>query len=209
MIDKPRLRQIARFWDVCTKCPIGLIARKHVHCRVVGPGSTCDVCFVGEAPGVNEDVKGLPFIGDAGKLFDDAIDEARLNVTLPLYEEGDSVEKCVSRVMTHAFVNLVACRPCDRKGGPNRQPSGSEINNCQDHLKQLVEALDPRIVVLTGKVAQNNAPFFPERETRRIPHPAYIIYRGGRSSEDYKRYVDRLTEIFEFAWELKEESRCQ
>lgn len=203
MIDYKKLEKIVSTWDGCTKCPIGKIARKHVHYRIVGSGKDCDVLFCGEAPGVVEDVKGFVFVGDSGKLFDDAIQEAVLNVDERVYTSSDPLE--VKPSFVYAFVNLVACRPCDRKGGPNRQPSDEEIRNCEDHLTQLVEAFDPKIVVLTGKVAQVNAPFFPEREARRIPHPAYIIYRGGRSSEDYKRYVDRLTEIFEFAWELKNE----
>jgi uracil-DNA glycosylase family 4 len=102
-----------------------------------------DVLFIGEAPGMNEDKHGLPFIGNAGKFLDDmlaSIDWSR-----------DSV-----------FVtNIVKCRPPG-----NRDPLPDEISACSAYLDAQIEALDPLMVVTLGRYSM--ARWFANERISRI-----------------------------------------
>jgi uracil-DNA glycosylase len=112
----------------CTKCPQLAATRTTV---VFGAGNAdADVMFVGEAPGVNEDRQGLPFVGQAGKLLDQLLEEigmARRDVWV---------------------CNVLKCRPPG-----NRDPQPSEIDACQDYLLRQVELIEPRVICTLGNFA--------------------------------------------------------
>jgi uracil-DNA glycosylase len=83
--------------------------------------------FVGEAPGANEDEQGLPFVGRAGKLLDQLLEEIGL-------ARGD------------VFVtNVLKCRPPG-----NRDPLPIEIENCQEYLLRQVELIEPTVICTLG-----------------------------------------------------------
>ena len=126
-----------------------------------------DWLFIGEGPGAEEDVKGEPFVGQAGKLLDnmlDALDLARGN-----------------RVY---IGNAVKCRPPG-----NRTPEAAEMAACWPWLERQIELLRPKIIVLLGKAAvhavlhddKSLASMRGKRfEYRGIPvvvtyHPAYLL----------------------------------
>jgi DNA polymerase len=86
--------------------------------------------LVGEAPGREEDLKGLPFVGRAGKLLDKALLQAGL-------------EK------SEVFItSVVKCRPPE-----NRKPKKEEINLCHPYLQAQMDLVHPRIVCLMGNTA--------------------------------------------------------
>jgi uracil-DNA glycosylase family 4 len=90
-----------------------------------------DWLFIGEGPGAEEDVKGEPFVGQAGKLLDNmlaALDIARGN-----------------RVY---IANAVKCRPPG-----NRTPEAAEMAACRPYLERQIALLKPKIIVLLGKAA--------------------------------------------------------
>ena len=96
----------------CLRCPL-----HEGRTRVVfGSGNAdADLMFVGEAPGQQEDLQGLPFVGRAGKLLDELIGEIGL-------ERGD------------VFVaNVLKCRPPG-----NRDPQPDEIETCRPYLHRQV-----------------------------------------------------------------------
>jgi len=169
-------------WINCRKCPLGERAKFHVLGRGELPAQ---VLFVGEGPGKSEDVLGEAFIGPAGKLLDKAVSFANKKKA-PVY-----------------FTNLVACRPCDRIGAPNRQPEGSEILACLPRLQKAVKISGARGIVLCGKLPQLVFAKFmqwPEPVVKpsilEIPHPAWVLRRGGDQSADWPNYVSKLVSFF-------------
>ena len=126
-----------------------------------------DWLFIGEGPGAEEDVKGEPFVGQAGKLLDNmlaALDIARGN-----------------RVY---IANAVKCRPPG-----NRTPEAAEMAACWPYLERQIALLKPKVIVLLGKAAvhavlRDDKPLGGMRgkpyEFAGIPvvvtyHPAYLL----------------------------------
>lgn len=87
--------------------------------------------FVGEAPGAEEDKRGEPFVGQAGKLLDSMLAAIQL-------KRGDNVY----------IANVLKCRPPG-----NRDPQGEEVVKCDPYLKRQVELIRPKLVVALGKFA--------------------------------------------------------
>src|SRR3954452_11027049 len=112
----------------CPKCPEFVATRTQV---VFGAGNAdADLMFVGEAPGANEDRMGRPFVGQAGKLLDQLLQEVGL--------QRDEV-----------FVaNVLKCRPPG-----NRDPHPVEIENCQDYLMRQLDLIEPKVVCTLGNFA--------------------------------------------------------
>jgi DNA polymerase len=114
----------------CTKCDLCKTRTN----AVPGKGNfQSDVIFVGEAPGRNEDQKGEPFIGVAGKKLSIALDEAGIS--------RDDVY----------ITNIVKCRPPN-----NRVPKTSERETCQEYLKQEISIIKPEIICILGNTAFNS-----------------------------------------------------
>jgi len=111
----------------CTACPL-CETRTNV---VFGTGSTdAEVLFVGEGPGEQEDLKGEPFVGRAGKLLDDmmaiiGLDRSNVYIT-----------------------NIVKCRP-----PKNRDPLNTEQEACIKWLRKQTVLLNPKIIVCLGRIA--------------------------------------------------------
>ena len=111
----------------CSKC--GLCETRHN--VVFGVGNpNADILFVGEGPGEQEDLKGEPFVGPAGKLLDDMLSIIDLDR-----------EKCY-------IANIVKCRPPH-----NRDPLETEQDSCIDYLRNQVALINPKIIVCLGRIA--------------------------------------------------------
>jgi uracil-DNA glycosylase family 4 len=112
----------------CVRCPQLAQTRTTV---VFGAGNAdADLMFVGEAPGRNEDLQGLPFVGQAGGLLDRLLGEIGL-------ERAD------------VFINNVLnCRPPG-----NRDPHPVEIERCQEYLFRKIELVQPVMIVTLGNFA--------------------------------------------------------
>ena len=111
----------------CTRCKLSQ-SRTQV---VFGRGdATADLVVVGEAPGGEEDRRGLPFVGPAGKFLD-----------LLLAATGfprDSVYIC----------NVLKCRPPN-----NRDPQADEVASCSEWLHRQLELIQPKVLLAVGKFA--------------------------------------------------------
>ncbi|GAH42400.1 unnamed protein product, partial [marine sediment metagenome] len=90
-------------YDECVACMIGQLAHRKCYVRGTLP---CKILFYGMGPGRRENIRGIPFVGDSGEVLQ--------SLTYPL-----RAAKSKHRI-AYAFTNLIACRPCDRIGGPNR-----------------------------------------------------------------------------------------
>ena len=112
----------------CTKC--GLCETRHN--VVFGVGwEGADILFVGEGPGEQEDLKGEPFVGPAGKLLDDMLSIIDLDRRTNCY-----------------IANIVKCRP-----PKNRDPLETEQDACIGYLRNQVALIKPKIIVCLGRIA--------------------------------------------------------
>ena len=122
-----KLEKIKQQVIECTKCELS----KTRNNSVAGKGNfKSDVIFVGEAPGKNEDLKGEPFIGIAGKKLSMALESAGIT--------RDEVY----------ITNIVKCRPPN-----NRVPTTNERETCKDYLKKEIEIIKPKIICILGNTA--------------------------------------------------------
>jgi DNA polymerase len=112
----------------CVRCPQLAQTRTTV---VFGAGNAdADLMFVGEAPGRNEDLQGLPFVGQAGRLLDELLGEIGLS-------------------RADVFVtNVLMCRPPG-----NRDPDPVEVEHCQDWLLRKIELVRPAVICTLGNFA--------------------------------------------------------
>ena len=170
-------------WLECQKCPLGAKAKLHVLGRGELP---CNYIFLGEGPGKSEDVLGEAFIGRAGKLLDKAIALASMGKPRRIY-----------------FTNLVACRPTDKIGGPNRQPNGDEILACMPRLKETFCLSKADGLIVCGRLPElvyekfiKGQEGFPVFKVLHVPHPSAIARRGGEKSEDWGKYHGKIGEFF-------------
>src|SRR5262249_58322577 len=105
----------------CTRCP-GLAATRTQTVFGAGPVDA-DICFVGEAPGADEDRLGEPFVGAAGQLLNRILAACGL--------KREEVYIC----------NILRCRPPG-----NRQPTPEEADNCREYLERTIELVRPRFL---------------------------------------------------------------
>jgi DNA polymerase len=145
---------------------------------VFGDGSAkAQLVFVGEGPGHDEDVQGLPFVGRAGKLLNQMIEAMGLRRT--------DVYIC----------NVVKCRPPG-----NRAPEKDEMATCSPFLLRQLEVISPKVIVCLGAVA-SKALLQTEKgisqfrgqwlDFRGIPlmatyHPAYLLRNPHAKSDVWK-----------------------
>jgi DNA polymerase len=92
--------------------------------------------LVGEAPGAEEDARGEPFVGQAGKLLDNML--AAVGLARSGREPADSVY----------IANVLKCRPPG-----NRNPEPPEVAQCEPFLQRQIALLQPRLVVVMGRFA--------------------------------------------------------
>ncbi|HDL48646.1 MAG TPA: uracil-DNA glycosylase, partial [Actinobacteria bacterium] len=121
------LRELEERARACTACRLAE-TRTTV---VFGDGSTdARVMFVGEGPGRNEDLQGVPFVGAAGQLLNRLLEEVDL------------------RREDVYIANVVKCRPPG-----NRDPRPDEIEACKGYLAEQIRLIDPEVVSTLGNFA--------------------------------------------------------
>lgn len=96
-----------------------------------GNSETAKIVLIGEAPGENEDLQGIPFVGRAGKLLNQFLENAGISREKDLY-----------------IINTVKCRP-----PKNRVPTNQEKEACRDILLSQIEIINPKIILLCGATA--------------------------------------------------------
>jgi uracil-DNA glycosylase len=126
-IENDSLERIREDIGECTRCKL-CRSRSRI---VFGDGNPkAELVFVGEGPGQEEDLQGLPFVGRAGKLLDRLIEELGL-ARREVY-----------------IANVVKCRPPG-----NRTPEKDEIATCSPFLFRQLAVIHPRVIVCLGSVA--------------------------------------------------------
>lgn len=161
--DKDRLDKLKREASSCKKCNLGR-TRKNL---VFGTGNSgADLMFIGEAPGMEEDLQGLPFVGRAGQLLTKIIEAMGL-----------------SREDVY-IANILKCRPPN-----NRNPLPTEILACETYLFRQIELIRPKVICALGKFAAQTllrsqepitrlrGKFHEYHGVKLMPtfHPAYLL----------------------------------
>ncbi len=158
----------------CTRCKLHRERNK----IVFGDGNPkADLVFVGEGPGHDEDIQGLPFVGRAGKLLTQMIEAMGL--------QRKDVYIC----------NVVKCRPPE-----NRAPERDEVSTCSPFLLRQIDAIAPKVIVCLGSVAAQSlletnrgvshfrGQWLEFRGRRLIAtyHPAYLLRNPNAKGEVWK-----------------------
>ncbi len=124
-------------WDELEQSIVGCKRCKLCNNRtniVFGQGNKdADIMFIGEGPGADEDLQGIPFVGKAGKLMNMAFEGLGIN--------REDVY----------IANIVKCRPPQ-----NRVPAQDEADSCLNYLRNQVILVKPKIIVLLGSTALKN-----------------------------------------------------
>jgi uracil-DNA glycosylase family 4 len=156
----------------CTRCKLHGLGRRQIVFGVGNPAA--DLMFVGEAPGGDEDVQGIPFVGRAGQLLTkiiEAIDLAREDVYI---------------------ANVIKCRPPG-----NRNPEQDEVETCEPFLFRQIDVVKPKVIVALGTFAARTllrtldpisrlrGRVYDYRGAKLVPtfHPAYLL-RNPSSKRD-------------------------
>jgi len=176
----------------CTRCKL----HKTRNSIVFGSGDPqAEVVFVGEGPGADEDAQGLPFVGRAGQLLTDMINNSAQRMGVALRRENCYI------------CNVVKCRPPG-----NRVPEREEIEACSPFLLRQIQAIRPRVVVALGATAARsllgrNEPmhrmrgqWFDFQGTRLLVtfHPSYLL----RDPTKKKEAWEDMQILFRFLYNL-------
>jgi uracil-DNA glycosylase len=169
----------------CTKCAHLACSRTQTVFGVGNPDA--DLMFIGEAPGVDEDRQGEPFVGRAGQLL-------------------TRILKAMNFAREDVYIaNILKCRPDTPGTFGNRAPTPTEMQTCRPYLVEQIEIIQPKVLVALGAVAVEG--LLGMRGTMRelrgrwhayngIPlmityHPAYLL-RNQAPSEKRKVWEDML-----------------
>ncbi len=125
--DSPDWGQLEKAVSSCTQCALHQSRTQ----TVFGVGNrNADWLIVGEAPGAEEDRRGEPFVGRAGKLLDEML-------------------KALSLDRQTVFIaNILKCRPPN-----NRDPKQDEADACRSHLNRQIALIQPKIILAVGRIA--------------------------------------------------------
>src|SRR5438034_10205158 len=132
--DRPSIPKLKEAAAGCTACPLHETGTQ----TVFGEGSSkTEVVFVGEQPGDQEDLQGKPFVGPAGKLLDQALEDAGI----------DRSQVYVTNVVKHFKWQARGKRRIHQK------PNWSEIAACRPWLEAELDVIEPRVLVCLGATA--------------------------------------------------------
>jgi uracil-DNA glycosylase family 4 len=182
--DAASLEALRAVLGDCTRCKLAG-GRKTIVFGVGNPAA--ELMFIGEGPGEEEDIQGLPFVGRAGSLLTDIITKG-----MGLRREDVYI------------ANVIKCRPPN-----NRNPELDEIAACEPFLRKQIALVRPKVIVALGKFAaqvllRSRVPISKLRgvwsEFDRVPlmptfHPAYLLRNPSDKRlvwEDVKQVLERL-----------------
>ena len=159
----------------CTRCDLHQSRTQ----AVCGVGSlVADILIIGEAPGVDEDLQGEPFVGPAGQLLTQMLRAIGL--------DRDTV----------FIANMLKCRPPE-----NRDPHADEVEQCLPYLQRQIGLVQPRLILVVGGVAAHNllnvdtpvsklrgrVHYYGEQQIPLVVtyHPAYLLRSPAKKSKSW------------------------
>lgn len=188
------LQQHLQKWRSCTACELHKGRHNVVLCRGTVP---CDILFVGEAPGGSEDSLGEPFVGPAGHLMNQMIDQSAIAL-------GG---------FSFALTNLVACIPLGEDGNKTAEPEKEHIAACAGRLREFTHLCQPKGIMLVGRLAEKHSANYLSHavvgagdwlgdrllEFQEITHPAAILRNPAQRNHTIRMNVVRMNEM---VWRL-------
>jgi DNA polymerase len=178
------LQELGKSLHNCQRCKLAKLGRTQVVFGVGNPHAS--IMFVGEAPGFNEDQKGEPFVGAAGKLLNELLASANLS-------------------RDHIYIaNVIKCRPPN-----NRDPEPDEVETCKPFLMQQIQMIRPKLVCTLGNwatqtllerkvgITKVKAQAFYMKDFVIFPllHPAAALHQGNlldTLKDDFKKLKEFL-----------------
>lgn len=155
------LEEIYEEINNCTKCRLYKSRLDNVYYKWRGNPET-RLMFIGEALGAVEQREGFPFVGRAGKLLDELLENIELSAKDDAY-----------------FSNICHCRPPE-----NRDPLIDEIKACQSFLIEEIRIINPKLIITLGRVSGNwwnhyrpysIYQYYPDRRWFPMYHTAYLL----------------------------------
>lgn len=188
---REQLDKLNKYWEVNCQCEL----RKTATQAVFGDGnSEARIVFIGEAPGKNEDIEGKPFVGAAGKFWEEML-------------------VGIGRKREDVYItNIVKYRPPN-----NRDPEPKEKEECNEWLINELKIIAPKLIIFLGRHSMTR--FFPTEKIseihgklliKNIPelgkkqaflplyHPAAALYNGGMREtliKDFNKIPKALEKI--------------
>jgi uracil-DNA glycosylase len=159
----------------CTRCKLHGLGRRQIVFGVGNPAA--DVMFIGEAPGADEDVQGIPFVGRAGQLLTKMIEAMGLR--------RDEVY----------IANVLKCRPPG-----NRDPQPDEVESCEPFLFKQIASVQPQVIIALGAfaartllktldpISRMRGRVYDYRGAKLIPtfHPSFLLRSPGYKREAWE-----------------------
>ncbi len=181
----PKIKEKAIFEvkKVCEQCFNCELSKTRTNVVFSDGKADAPIMFIGEAPGAEEDASGTPFVGRAGRLLNDILDECGISRTNDLY-----------------ICNTVKCRPPE-----NRVPTEEEKKICEQYLAAQINIVRPKVIILCGataaksflgdklKISQIRGQWFKimnEIDATVIFHPSYLL-RNHSMEKDSPRWLTK------------------
>lgn len=157
----------------CLKCEKCSLCKTRTNVVFADGKPNSNLMLIGEAPGFYEDKQGLPFVGKAGQLLDKIFESVGLSRQKDVY-----------------ICNTIKCRPPD-----NRDPLPEEKAACREYLDAQIKILQPKIILLCGRIALNSMLdttcgitkargkwYGGPNESKMMPifHPSYLLRNDSR-----------------------------
>ncbi|HUC89155.1 MAG TPA: uracil-DNA glycosylase [Candidatus Paceibacterota bacterium] len=190
MTKREQLDELNKYWQEHCECEL----RKTATQAVFGDGNAeSEIVFIGEAPGKNEDIEGRPFVGSAGKFFEEML-------------EGIGMKRSDIYI-----TNIVKYRPPN-----NRDPEPDEKETCNEWLINELKIISPKLIVflgrhsmgrffpaekisdIHGKLLIKNTPELGRMNFLALYHPAAALYNGGMREtliKDFNKIPKALEKI--------------
>ena len=178
--EREKIKILQNLQEVCSQCTNCELSKTRSNVVFSDGNPMAKIMLIGEAPGQNEDIRGVPFVGRAGQLLDKFLEEAGILRKKDLY-----------------ICNTVKCRPPE-----NRIPTQAEKAACKVYLDSQISIVRPLVILLCGMTAVNsmietklaiskirgqwfNGPF--DSKMMPIFHPSYLL-RNHSNEEGSPRY---------------------
>ena len=204
-LSKLSYKEVKAIAEKCKKCALSKGRTK----VVFGHGPVpCNLMLIGEGPGEQEDLQGLPFVGRAGQLLTKIFESVNIDREKETY-----------------ITNIVKCRPPG-----NRAPQANEVEACFPYLEAQIRLIKPKIILLAGSPATKavlkiNEPMskirgkwhkIPGTDISAMPvfHPSYLLRNQSKAKgspkwqtwEDFKEVKNAL-DYFKKVGELEKEKK--
>lgn len=193
--NEDKLKYLEKIKEIASSCEKCKLAKGRTKLVYSDGNPFADIMIIGEGPGENEDLTGIPFVGKAGQFLTKIIESVGIN------REKDTY-----------IANIVKCRPPN-----NRAPEEDEMKACWGYLERQIEIVNPKIILLAGATAmkgilKKNVPIskargewikWKDRDVIVIFHPSYLLRNPSRDVgspkwlmwQDVKSVKNRLDEL--------------